>query len=75
MSEAWIDRFPNLAALPAEDRSLLTERAVAVSLPAGTTIFAPGLAAESFLLLLEGTVRVQQVSASGRENKSPPLAT
>ncbi len=67
MTDAWIDRFPSLAALPAEDRRLLAERAVAVSLPAGTTVFAPGLAAESFLLLLEGTVRVQQVSAGGRE--------
>ena len=67
MTEAWIDRFPNLAALPAEDRRLLSARAAEVSLPAGTTIFAPGVAAESFLLVLEGTVRVQQVSPGGRE--------
>ena len=68
MTEAWIDRFPQLAALPAEDRRLLTERAAEVSLPAGVTIFGPGVAAESFLLVLDGTVRVQQVSpSSGRE--------
>lgn len=64
---SWIDRFPQLATLSADDRTFLIDRASTVSLPAGTTVFAPGLAAESFLLILEGTVRVQQVSESGRE--------
>lgn len=63
----WIDQFPDLAELPASDRAILTDAAQRVTLPAGTTVFAPGLAAESFLLVLEGTVRVQQTSASGRE--------
>lgn len=67
MTDSWVDRFSDLAALPAEDKKLLTERAVSVSLPAGTTVFAPGVAAESFLLVLDGTIRVQQVSAGGRE--------
>jgi CRP/FNR family transcriptional regulator len=63
----WIDRFPDLAALPDADRAILSENAQRVTLPAGTTVFAPGHAAESFLLVLDGTVRVQQTSASGRE--------
>jgi len=63
----WIEQFPALAALPEEDRRLLTERAQRVSMPPGTTVFAPGQPAESFLFLLAGTVRVQQASASGRE--------
>ncbi|MGI9415755.1 MAG: Crp/Fnr family transcriptional regulator [Hyphomicrobiales bacterium] len=67
MTETWIDRFPDLAALPQDDRRLLTERAAEITLPAGTTVFAPGVAAESFLLIIEGTVRVQQVSPGGRE--------
>lgn len=67
MTEAWIDRFPDLAALPPADQRLLTERAAKVTLPSGTTVFAPGVAAESFLLVLEGTVRVQQASPGGRE--------
>lgn len=67
MTEAWIDRFPDLAKLPPQDQRLLTERAAKVTLPASTTVFAPGVAAESFLLILDGTVRVQQVSPSGRE--------
>lgn len=67
MTEDWIERFPDLAALPAEDRRILAERAASVRLPAGTTVFAPGVAAQSFLLILDGTVRVQQVSPGGRE--------
>lgn len=67
MTEGWIERFPDLAALPAEDRRILAERAASVRLPAGTTVFAPGVAAQSFLLILDGTVRVQQVSPGGRE--------
>jgi CRP/FNR family transcriptional regulator len=38
-----------------------------VDLPAGTRIFGPGQSPENYLLLLEGTVRVQQVSENGRE--------
>ena len=45
MTEAWIDRFPDLAALPPADQRLLTERAAKVTLPPGTTVFAPGVAA------------------------------
>jgi CRP/FNR family transcriptional regulator len=59
----WIDRFPDLAMLAGADRALLVERSARVSLPAGAVVFAPGLPAESFLLLLTGTVRVQQVSS------------
>ncbi len=67
MSDTWVDQFSDLAVLSAEDKKLLSERAVQVSLPAGTTVFAPGVPAESFMLVLEGTIRVQQVSPSGRE--------
>lgn len=67
MPPDWITRFPELAPLTPAEQKLITERAQIVSLPAQTTVFAPGLPAENFLLLLEGTVRVQQVSANGRE--------
>jgi CRP/FNR family transcriptional regulator len=66
-SSDWIAHFPALASLPAELRQLLAERGKAVELPAGSRIFGPGHAPESFILLLEGSVRVQQVSESGRE--------
>ena len=64
---AWLDTFPELETLTDDDRRLLLERAQVLALPPGQTIFAPGQPAESFLLLLEGTVRVQQVSPGGRE--------
>jgi CRP/FNR family transcriptional regulator len=67
MSPDWISRFPELAQLTSAERKLITDRAQLVSLPAQTTIFAPGLPAENFLLVLDGTVRVQQVSSGGRE--------
>jgi CRP/FNR family transcriptional regulator len=67
MSPDWILRFPELAKLTSAEQKLVAERAQVVSLPAQTTIFAPGTPAENFLLLLAGTVRVQQVSAGGRE--------
>jgi CRP/FNR family transcriptional regulator len=67
MTDDWISRFPALAALPEMDRRMLSDRAAIMKLPAGKTVFAPGVKPEHFLFLLDGTVRVQQVSASGRE--------
>jgi CRP/FNR family transcriptional regulator len=63
----WIGRFPTLARLPAGFRAKLIDRASVVRLPAGSRIFGPGMTPDSFLLLLEGSVRVQQVSENGRE--------
>jgi CRP/FNR family transcriptional regulator, anaerobic regulatory protein len=67
MSPDWITRFPELAKLTPAEQKLVAERAQVVRLPAQTTIFAPGMPAENFLLVLDGTVRVQQVSSGGRE--------
>lgn len=67
MPTDWTDRFAGLARLTPAERRLVAERAQVVHLPAQTTIFAPGLPAENFLLVLDGTVRVQQVSSGGRE--------
>lgn len=63
----WIERFPGLAGLDELIRKTLIEHSRIATLPAGTVIFGPGKAPDSLLLLLEGTVRVQQVSDSGRE--------
>ena len=67
MSTDWIPQFPELARLTPAEQQMLAARAQLVALPAQTTIFAPGQPAENFMLVLEGTVRVQQVSAGGRE--------
>ena len=63
----WIPRFPELTKLTHAEQQRVAESAQVVELPAQTTVFAPGLPAENFLLLLDGTVRVQQVSSGGRE--------
>lgn len=64
---AWIDQFSELATLDAVERVLLANTSSIVQVPAGRRIFEPGRAPEHFLLLIEGTVRVQQLSESGRE--------
>ena len=63
----WTQQFGGLAALTTEIRQSLTATSARVTLPVGTRIYAPGKAPESFLLLISGTVRVQQISAGGRE--------
>ena len=63
----WIPRFPELTKLTPAEQQRVAESAQVVDLPAQTTVFAPGLPPENFLLLLDGTVRVQQVSSGGRE--------
>lgn len=63
----WIDRFVGLRKLPAEIRADLASGSRVVSLAAGTPVFAPGQSADNLLLLLDGTVRVQQKSETGRE--------
>lgn len=63
----WIERFPGLAGLDEPIRRILIEQSRVATLPEGTVIFGPGKAPESLLLLLDGTVRVQQVAENGRE--------
>jgi CRP/FNR family transcriptional regulator, anaerobic regulatory protein len=66
-SPAWLDVFPGLQQLPPDQLALLANSAVIANMPAGSQIYGPGHAPESYLLLVEGTVRVQQVSETGRE--------
>lgn len=63
----WLDKFAGLQALPPEVKAELIGGSKIVSVPAGTLVFAPGQSADNLLLLLEGTVRVQQRSDTGRE--------
>lgn len=64
---SWIDRFDGLSSLPADVRRTLAEGSRIVEMPKGATVFEPGQSADNYLLLLEGTVRVQQKSDTGRE--------
>lgn len=63
----WITRFPELQRLPEEFSARLLASSQLVSLKEGGRAYAPGTTPESYLLLLDGSVRVQQVSEGGRE--------
>ncbi len=63
----WTSHFPGLRKLEPDIAKPLIETSKVVRLPAGTRIFGPGQAPEAYLLLISGTVRVQQVSDAGRE--------
>jgi CRP/FNR family transcriptional regulator len=67
MTDDWTQHFPGLRKLEPDVAGPLVEASKVVRLPAGTRIFGPGQAPEAYLLLLKGTVRVQQVSETGRE--------
>lgn len=66
MTTNWIEDFEGLSSLEAPIRELLVQRSTVIAVPANTVIFGPGKAPENLLLLLEGTVRVEQLSESGR---------
>jgi len=63
----WIDRFPGLSTLGEAEQHLLTEHSSIKTVPKDTVIFGPGKAPDHLMLLLDGTVRVQQLSEKGRE--------
>lgn len=65
--EAWVERFPGLSRLSAETKELIIANSSVVDVPEGATIFGPGNSPEHMLFLLDGTVRVQQVSDTGHE--------
>ena len=67
MDPSWIENFTGLSRLPQELRAELETGSQIVSVPAGTQVFAPGQSADNLLMLLDGTVRVQQRSETGRE--------
>lgn len=64
---SWRTAFPGLAGISDDLSDLLDRDARRVSLHKGTQIFGPGKPAENLLLLVSGTVRVQQLSEAGRE--------
>ncbi|MEO5336230.1 MAG: Crp/Fnr family transcriptional regulator [Magnetospirillum sp. WYHS-4] len=67
MSSDLLAAFPRHAFLDAEAARLLGESAHVVTLPAGTVVFRDGAECTSYLLVLEGSVRVQKTAENGRE--------
>ncbi len=67
MVASWFDSFPSLRRLPATLQADLAAGSRIVEVPEGSRIFRPGQGPENFLLVLDGVVRVSQVSEGGRE--------
>lgn len=67
MDDTWIDKFKGLSRLPSDIRQQLESGSQIITVPHGTVIFAPGQTADNLWLLLDGTVKVQQKSETGRE--------
>lgn len=65
--EDWTTRFAGLSRLSPDVRARLIAESRVATVPKDTVIFGPGKAPENLLLLLDGTVRVQQTSETGRE--------
>jgi CRP/FNR family transcriptional regulator len=65
--KAWSSSFPQLQ--PDTDPALQSVIAATrlVDVPAGETVFSTGMHCENYLLVTQGSVRVQQLAASGRE--------
>lgn len=65
--DLWVNRFPGLSRLPADIKALLIDQSAVIEVEKGTLLFGPGNSPQNMLFLLAGTVRVQQVSDTGRE--------
>lgn len=63
----WLAFFPGLDGLADADRSCLIDRSRRVELPAGAVAFTPGAPCGAYLLVLDGSVRVQMIADTGRE--------
>lgn len=66
-AQEWVERFPGLSRLETPIKQLLVARSAIIEVPKDTTIFGPGKSPENMLFLLDGSVRVQQVSDTGHE--------
>lgn len=62
-----LEAFPELAALEPDAANLLGNAGSRVRVPRGTILFRPGDHCHTFLMMLDGSVRVQMVSENGRE--------
>lgn len=63
----WIEAFPLLHNLDTATRNHLLAAALPVSLPEGVMVFREGAECSNYLLVLQGSVRVQKLSESGHE--------
>ena len=64
---SWIEQFSGLSSLGESERELLMQNSSIMKVAKNTVVFGPGKTPDHLMLLLEGTVRVQQLSETGRE--------
>lgn len=64
---SWRTTFAGLATISDSVSDILDRKARTARMPKGARIFGPGNPAENLLLLVSGTVWVQQLSEAGRE--------
>ncbi len=67
MIDARYVQFPELDELEPGAREIFERAANAASVPAGSRIFSPGQQSENWFMVMSGSVRVQQVSDTGKE--------
>lgn len=66
-SADWVQRFPALACLTDAAGKAVLAATRLVNLPADTTVFRAGDPCRAYMLVLEGSVRVQKLAENGRE--------
>lgn len=64
---SWLELFPALQGIDSPGWHSACEQAREMTLPANQPVFHSGDSCHQFLLVLEGSVRVQKLSESGRE--------
>lgn len=64
---SWVEQFPGLSALDESEQQQLIENSQLMTVKKDSIIFGPDKVPANLLLLLQGTVRVQQLSEKGRE--------
>lgn len=67
MNQEISDSFPHFARLDPDSARLLQGAARMVDVPAGTVLFQDGSECSAYVLVAEGSIRVQKVSEGGRE--------
>lgn len=63
----WLDQFPDLKSIDDDDWRNAIRHSQYLSLPKGVTVYHDGDICQNYLLILEGAVRVQKLSESGKE--------
>lgn len=67
MDASFIQAFPQFARLDPESARMLDSAARLATVPAGTALFQDGAECANYVLVIEGSIRVQKVAENGRE--------